>query len=110
MFGLFGGRTQSMNMHEAKAELEKDKGIVLLDVRNPDEYKQGHIKNSINIPLHLLPAVLADKVPQKDKRIFAYCLSGSRSSQAVSWMKSSGYTNVTNIGGISSWDGPVVRG
>ena len=110
MFGLFGNRTPSMSMKEAQAELEKDKGIVLLDVRGADEYRSGHIQGSINVPLDRVPTLLAQKAPDKDKRIFVYCLSGARSNQAASWMVQNGYKNVTNIGGISSWRGPVVNG
>lgn len=110
MFGLFGKKTQSLSMREAQAELEKDKSIILVDVRNTDEFSQGHIKGSINVPLHLVPVTLNQKVTDKKARIFVYCLSGGRSSQAVSWMVQNGYENVTNIGGITSWGGPVVRG
>ena len=110
MFGLFGSKNTSMSMKEAQAELEKDKGILLLDVRGADEYSTGHIRGSINIPLDRLPSLVAQKAPDKDKRIFVYCLSGARSNQAVSWMVQNGYKNVTNIGGITSWHGPVVNG
>jgi len=110
MFGLFGKKTSSMSMKEAQAELAKDKSIILVDVRNTDEYQQGHIQGSINVPLHLVPVTLAQKAPDKSARIFVYCLSGGRSSQAVSWMTQNGYENVTNIGGINAWGGPVVRG
>ena len=110
MFGLFGKKAHSMSMGEAQKELAKDQSIVLLDVRTTDEYKDRHIKGSINIPLDRLPASLSQKVPDKSARIFVHCLSGGRSSQACSWMVSNGYENVTNIGGISSWPGPVVRG
>lgn len=97
-------------MREAQAELEKDRKIVLLDVRNTDEYRQGHIKGSINVPLHLVPVTLNEKVPDKKARIFVYCLSGGRSGQASQWMAQNGYENVTNIGGITSWSGPIERG
>ncbi len=110
MFGLFGKRAHSMSMAEAQKELAKSQDIILLDVRTREEHKQGHIKGSINVPLDQVPVQLAKKVPDKSARIFVYCLSGGRSSQACSWMVSNGYENVTNIGGISSWPGSVVRG
>ena len=110
MFGLSGKRTASISMKEAQGELEQDKSIVLVDVRNTDEYRQGHIKNSLNVPLNLVPVLLPQKVPDKSVRIFVYCLSGARSSQASNWMIQNGYENVTNIGGINSWRGPIERG
>lgn len=109
MFG-FGRKTHAMSMKEAQAELANDKSIVLLDVRGTDEYRQARINGSINVPLDRLPSMLAQKVPDKNARIFVYCLSGGRSSQACHWMDQNGYTNVTNIGGITSWGGPVVKG
>jgi len=109
MFG-FGKKTHSMSMKEAQLELDKDKNIVLLDVRTTDEHRQARIKGSINVPLDRIPVSLAQKVADKNARIFVYCLSGGRSSQACQWMEQNGYTNVTNIGGINSWGGPVVKG
>lgn len=110
MFGLFGKKSaKSLSMKEAQVELEKDKGIVLLDVRSKDEYRTGHIKGSINVPLDSIPSSLAVKVKDKSARIFVYCLSGGRSSQACKWMLQNGYENVTNIGGINAWGGPVVK-
>ena len=110
MFGLFGKRANSLSMEEAKAEMEKDKNIVLLDVRTTDEFKQGHVKNSVNVPLHLVPVTLSKKVPNKNARIFVCCLSGARSSQAVRWMTQNGYDNVTDLGGLNAWRVPIVKG
>lgn len=110
MFGLFGKKCMSLSMKEAQVELEKDKNILLLDVRSVDEYQKGHIKGSKNVPLDRIPVSLVPIAPNKNARIFVYCLSGSRSGQACSWMTQNGYENVTNIGGISSWSGPVERG
>ena len=83
-------------------------GAVLLDVRTPEEYAQGHIPGSQNLPLQ--EVVLAGEVvPQKDTPLFVYCLSGARSRQAVATLRQMGYFAVTNIGGISSYHGKVER-
>ncbi len=96
---------------DINAGVEKFKstgGAVLLDVRTPAEYKSGHIPGSRNFPLdsiETLPQVIADKnIP-----IFVHCFSGARSGQAASAMRRMGYTNVTNIGGISGYRGKVVK-
>ena len=81
---------------------------VLLDVRTVDEYRQGHIDGSLNIPLQNIHAV-KNNIPDLDKPIYVHCLSGARSAQATSALKSMGYTNVTNIGGISDYRGKVVK-
>ena len=83
-------------------------GAVLLDVRTPEEYRQGHIPGSCNIPLQTLVDVVT-RVPDKDTPLFVYCRSGARSAQATSMLESLGYTNVTNIGGISAYTGKVER-
>lgn len=83
-------------------------GAVLLDVRTVGEYREGHIEGSLNVPLQNIQAVKSS-IPALDKPIYVHCLSGSRSAQAASVLKSMGYTNVTNIGGINAYDGKVVK-
>ena len=83
-------------------------GAVLLDVRTPDEYRQGHIPGSKNVPLQSIDKV-DSVVENKGTPIFVHCLSGARSRQAVASLKQMGYTNVKNIGGISDYAGKVER-
>lgn len=89
-------------------EWQSNGDAVLLDVRSVDEYRQGHIEGSLNIPLQKIDSV-QDSIPALDKPIYVHCLSGARSAQAASALLSMGYTNVTNIGGINSYRGKVVR-
>lgn len=110
MFGFFSKKSTSLTMKDVPAELEKDKSIVLLDVRTKEEHRMGHIKGSINVPLDRLPSSIDHKVNNKSARLFVYCQSGSRSSQASKWLIKNGYENVTNIGGIQNWPGVLVRG
>ena len=86
---LFGGTSVDF------AELVKQ-GAVIIDVRTPAEYKGGHIKGSVNIPLQSLQANLG-KIP-KNKTIITCCASGMRSGSAKSILKSAGY-DVHNGGG-----------
>ena len=83
-------------------------GAVLLDVRTPEEYAEGHIPGGKNLPLQNIDkaAVIADN---KDTPLFVHCLSGGRSRQAAAVLKQMGYTNVTNIGGIADYRGKVER-
>ena len=81
---------------------------VLLDVRTPQEYREGRIPGSVNAPLHSLTADGA--VPAgKDTALFVYCHSGARSRQAVGLLARMGYKNVKNIGGIAAYRGKVER-
>ena len=83
-------------------------GAVLLDVRTPEEYADGHIEGSTNIPL--LSIEQAERViMNKDTPLFVHCRSGGRSAQATSVLKRMGYTKVEDIGGILSYNGRLVR-
>ena len=77
---------------------------VLLDVRTPDEYREGHIPGSQNIPIDDIRAVL-NTISNRDTPIFVHCRSGMRSARATKALKSLGYKNVTNIGGILDYHG-----
>lgn len=79
---------------------------VLLDVRTREEYAEGYIPGSINIPLDDILEV-ENIAPDHDKQIFVYCLRGTRSKKAVSKMKMLGYKNAISIGGIASYKGPL---
>ena len=79
------------------------------DLFSTDEYRDGHIEGAMSIPLVSIPATAAKRLPDKNAPIFAYCLSGARSAQAVRELERQGYTNVVNMGGIGRWSGPLVR-
>ena len=81
-------------------------GAVLLDVREESEYAQGRIPQSKNLPLSRIHGV-EGLVPNKATPLFVYCLSGGRSAQATAFLQRAGYTAVTNIGGISRYEGEV---
>jgi rhodanese-related sulfurtransferase len=80
-------------------ELVKEGGIIV-DVRTPGEYKSGHIKGSINIPLGTLENSLSRL--KKDKCIITCCASGMRSASAKRILKAHGYAEVYNGGGWMS--------
>ncbi|HEY9573975.1 MAG TPA: rhodanese-like domain-containing protein [Lachnospiraceae bacterium] len=104
LFGLF----QSSNIHVGLEEFEKTENALLLDVRTPQEYRQGHIPKSKNLPLVGI-SNMGQISKDKNQPIFVYCLSGGRSSQAVTLLKKMGYQKVKNIGGINSYKGPVSK-
>ena len=83
-------------------------GALLLDVRTEGEYAEGHIPGAKNLPLQSLEGI-ASVAPAKDTPLFLYCRSGARSGQATSQLQRMGYTRVTNIGGIMSYQGKVER-
>ena len=87
-------------------EFRNEKNAVLLDVRTPQEYREGHIPGSKNVPLQQLDK-LEEVAENKDTVLYVYCHSGARSRQATSFLQYMGYTNVHNIGGITAYSGKV---
>jgi phage shock protein E len=71
-------------------------GAVIIDVRTRDEFKRGHNKNSVNIPLDKLTESL--KKLDKKKPVITCCASGARSGTAASYLKSKGFEQVVNAG------------
>lgn len=103
--GLFTFLRQP-DINDGVARFRNTQNAVLLDVRTPSEYRQGHIPGSKNIPLDRLET-LTETVKDKNTPVFVHCLSGSRSAQAVLILKRMGYSKVENIGGISGYSGEV---
>ncbi|KYZ76155.1 sulfurtransferase [Anaerosporomusa subterranea] len=86
----------------------KNNSAIILDVRTPGEYAEGHIPGAKLIPLDQLSNRLSE-VPQKGK-IYIICRSGNRSNQAVSLLRDKGFSNVYNVtSGMNSWKGPVEK-
>ena len=96
------------DINQGVKEYRATDGAVLLDVRTPDEYRQGHIPGSKNVPLQSIDKV-ADMIDNKATPIFVHCLSGARSRQAAAILQQMGYSDVKNIGGISAYTGKVER-
>ncbi len=83
-------------------ELRANDEIVIIDVREEDEYATGRIPGATLIPLGEL-AGRTDEVPT-DKPVVMVCRSGNRSAQAVQILQKAGFTNVHNMtGGMSAW-------
>lgn len=73
------------------------KGAVLLDVRSPQEYQEGHLEGAILIPEYELMKRCEKELKDKNETIVVYCSSGSRSKKAQKQLKKLGYTNVYNL-------------
>ncbi len=87
---------------ELKAELDRGENLVILDVREPQEYQINRIPGSILIPLGDLPKRYVELDPNAN--IVSHCKSGMRSAKAQEFLRSKGFTNVRNLtGGILGW-------
>lgn len=94
------------DINEGAALYYAAKDALLIDVRQQDEYAEGHLPGSVNIPL-LKIRDIDDIAPSYDTEIFVYCLSGGRSWQAAAVLEQMGYENIVNIGGIEGYKGKV---
>lgn len=103
--GLFDFLKQP-DINQGVEEYKAASGAVLVDVRTVQEYREGHIPESRNVPLQQLDKIVS-VVKDKDTQLFVYCYSGSRSRQAASILRQMGYANVKNIGGIAAYSGKV---
>ena len=96
------------NINQGIEEYKRTAGAVLLDVRTPQEYQEGHIPESKNVPLQQLNNVVS-VVKNTENPLFVYCYSGARSHQAIGLLQRMGYSKVNNIGGIAAYSGKVEK-
>ncbi len=80
---------------EALKDMLTAGNVVLVDVREPNEYAEGHIPGAVNIPIRTLAKNL-DKLP-KDKPVVVYCRTGHRAGMATAALQLLGYSNVRNF-------------
>lgn len=86
-----------------------DEDLLLLDVREPYEFRNGFVPGAVNIPMSVLP-VRVTELP-KDRDIHIICQSGGRSMQVTMWLERQGYRPVNVHGGTLTWvqaGGPIV--
>jgi rhodanese-related sulfurtransferase len=93
---------QDISSREAKALLEKNSNIFLLDVRTPQENSQARLSGTVLIPIDEFERRVKE-VP-KNKTILVYCAVGSRSKQVAEFLSKNGYKDVYNMtDGIVGW-------
>lgn len=102
------GFLKKRDINNGISEFKNTYNAVLLDVRTKEEYREGHVAGSKNIEVGNINSIIS-LIKNMETPLFVYCHSGSRSSIAVNALKSLGYTNVKNIGGISSYTGAIER-
>ena len=99
---------RQISMDEAVTMMEEESGYIILDVRTPEEFRERHIPNAINIQNKTIGSEDIQELPDKDQLILVYCRSGNRSKQASGKLAELGYTNIVEIGGINDWTGDTV--
>lgn len=97
------GSYQPITQEEAK-EMMDTQEVIILDVREQDEYDSSHIPGAVLLPVGTIDKDTAAKViPEKDSMVLVYCHSGNRSKSASSTLAELGYTNIYEFGGINTW-------
>lgn len=101
IFGSWG--LKNVPPSEAVALINRQNAVVL-DVRTDDEYKQGHIVNSVHIPVGMLPHRMTELQKHKAHPLVVICRSGNRSNQACALLRKQGFDAVYGLaGGIVAW-------
>ena len=94
---------QQISQEEAQ-EMMDTQDVIILDVREQDEYDSGHIPGAVLLPVGTIDEeTAAEVIPEKDSTVLVYCRSGNRSKTASSALAELGYTNIYEFGGINTW-------
>ena len=95
---------REVTVQDAKELLENNGKFVLLDVREKDEYREGHLERAVSLPRGFLEIKVETTVPEKSTRIIAYCAGGVRSLLAAKALREMGYRDVVSMsGGYTAW-------
>jgi len=87
-------------------KLNNGAGYTLIDVREKEEYREGHLRGAISLPRGFLEIRVEETIPDKNAPVIAYCAGGTRSLLAARGMSEMGYTNVVSMtGGYTAWKG-----
>lgn len=94
---------EQISQEEAKEIMDTTEEYVILDVREQDEYDEGHIPGAVCYPYTSIDGSFSDAYPDSDQLFLVYCRSGNRSKIGAQNLADLGYTNVKEFGGINTW-------
>ena len=104
-----GGKRVEQNMYQqitqedAKQRMDGQE-VIVLDVREQEEYDSGHILGAVLLPVGTInEETAAGVIPEKDSEVLVYCRSGNRSKKASETLAGLGYTQIYEFGGITTW-------
>ena len=87
-----GNSKNEINFDNLKDKVSK--GAILVDVRSPQEFNEGHLNGAINIPEYEIRKRIRNESPKLNQQIVLYCQYGGRSQDALNMMTRMGYNNV----------------
>lgn len=86
------------------AAQEVERGALLIDVREPEDWQQGHAPDAVHMPRGTIELDIEEKAPALDTPIICHCGGGSRSALVAESLQKMGYTNVKSLaGGFKAW-------
>lgn len=92
-----------ISQEEARKRMDTQ-DVIILDVREQDEFDAGHISGAVLLPVGTISEDSAAAViPELDSVVLVYCRSGNRSKKASTALAELGYTNIYEFGGINTW-------
>ena len=98
------GGIAEVSPDEVKARLDAKEKVAILDVREKDEFSQGHLPGTIFIPRGFLEQRIEEKIPDRAQPIVVYCAGGTRSAFAAKTLREMGYDAVASMaGGFGGW-------
>ena len=100
---------RQISMDEAVKMMKEEKDYIILDVRRPDEFAEGHIPGAINLPNENIGSAEIPELPDKAQLILVYCRSGRRSKEASEKLVKLGYTNIVEFGGSQDYEGEIEK-
>jgi rhodanese-related sulfurtransferase len=108
---LIGAGSNGISAQDVKTRMSEAQPPLVIDVRQPGEYREGHIQGAQLIPLDQLAGKL-DNLP-RDRQIICVCRSGARSGAATRQLKAAGFDTLNMNGGMMAWQRaglPVSKG
>ena len=94
---------RQISQEEAKKMMDTQE-VIVLDVREQDEYDAGHIPGAALLPVGAISEeTAASVIPELSSIVLVYCRSGNRSKTASAALAELGYTNICEFGGINTW-------
>lgn len=104
------GAYHKISPEQVEKLIDSGVAMILVDVRTAGEYKSGHIKGAVNIPVEQIVSSKPTQLTSSTAQIIVYCATGNRSKVAVEKLAAYGYTEAYDMGGLNTWSGGVVTG
>jgi len=97
-------KVEETNVAEVKRRIDAGENFMLIDVREDNEWAQGHLPGALHLGKGIIERDIEQRVPQTDAKLVLYCGGGFRSALAAENLQKMGYTNVESMdGGFRGW-------